>query len=38
MNQLNALYAEITATLPRAIVAALVGVLLLTAGLAVFLV
>ena len=38
MNQLNALYAEMTATLGRAIVAALVGLLLLAAGVAVFVV
>lgn len=37
MNQLNAIYAEMTASLGRAIVAAIVGVLLFTAGVAVFL-
>lgn len=37
MKQLNALYVEMTATLNRAIVAALVGVLLLVAGIAAFL-
>jgi hypothetical protein len=38
MNQLNALYGEMTASLSRAIAAAIVGLLLLAAGIAVFLV
>jgi hypothetical protein len=36
MNQLNAIYDEMTATLGRAIVAAIVGMMLLVAGIAVF--
>lgn len=38
MNHLNAFYGEMTSSLSRAIVAALVGLLLLAAGIAVFLV
>jgi hypothetical protein len=37
MNQLNAIYAEMTASLGRAIIAAIFGVLLFVVGVAVFL-
>jgi hypothetical protein len=38
MNQLYTIFDEMTATLSRAIVAAIVGVLLLAAGITVFMV